>query len=91
MWSGLEGAAGTDELVAFAKKLGLKPEWIQRAGKPSEHFDLVASKRDKALRLGATVRRRNAKLTRKINDLVAKGMARGDDVAKIEAEMRATL
>ena len=53
MVSDLGGKAGTAELVAFARRIGLRPEWIQERGTPREHFDLVASRRSKALALGA--------------------------------------
>lgn len=53
MMTTLEGKEGTEELIAFAKKLGLKPEWIQYPGHRRQHFDLVASKREKAIKLGA--------------------------------------
>lgn len=42
-----------DELMEFAAWLGLKAEWVQHAGKPIEHFDLVDAKRTLALELGA--------------------------------------
>jgi hypothetical protein len=41
------------ELLSFALKLGLRREWLQAAGTPGEHFDLTASMRDRAVRLGA--------------------------------------
>lgn len=44
----------TDELVAMAKALGLRPDWIQKAGTHREHFDLTEPKRLEAIRLGAT-------------------------------------
>lgn len=60
-----------EELHAFAARLGLKREWFQdRPGRPERsHYDLTASKRDLALRLGAipeaieagTARRRAAR------------------------------
>jgi hypothetical protein len=53
MWSDLSGEAGTRELVAFARKLGLRPDWIQKAGTVHEHFDLVPAKRLKAIAAGA--------------------------------------
>jgi hypothetical protein len=42
-----------DELVAFADRLGLKPEWIKKAGLPTEHYLVADIKRDGALRMGA--------------------------------------
>lgn len=42
-----------DELMAFARTLGMKPQWLQHAGRVTEHFDLIPSKRATALRLGA--------------------------------------
>jgi uncharacterized protein DUF4031 len=53
MMTTLEGEAGRAELVAFARRLGLKPEWIQYPGTRRQHFDLVASKRARAVQLGA--------------------------------------
>lgn len=44
----------TDELLAMAARLSLRASWIQRAGKPGEHFDLTAGKRALAVRLGVT-------------------------------------
>jgi hypothetical protein len=46
----------TAELVEFAKKIGLKSEWIQDdrpGGRP--HYDLTAGKRGAAIRQGAQV------------------------------------
>lgn len=42
-----------DELVAFARRLGLRPEWIQHPGTHREHFDLVDARRIQALAFGA--------------------------------------
>lgn len=42
-----------DELLAFARRLGLNPSWIQHEGRPTEHFDVTDTVRQKALRLGA--------------------------------------
>jgi hypothetical protein len=57
----------TEELVTMARKIGLKPGYIQHPGKPTEHFDLTASKRQQALGLGAVsiTRREGAQLTMK--------------------------
>lgn len=51
-WSHLL-ADTTDELRAFATRLGLDPSWIQYAGDPLEHYDLTDGKRVEAIRLGA--------------------------------------
>lgn len=53
MSSTLPGEAGTRELVAFARRLGLRPDWIQRPGTSLEHFDLVARRRAAAVAAGA--------------------------------------
>lgn len=42
----------TAELVACARRLGLKDAWIQHAGRPTEHYDLTAGMRRKALAIG---------------------------------------
>jgi Protein of unknown function (DUF4031) len=42
-----------EELVAFAGQIGLRPEWIQDEGTPGEHFDVVMTKRAKAIEKGA--------------------------------------
>lgn len=42
----------TEELHAFAKKLGLKRSWFQNH-KLLAHYDLVPSKREQAIKLGA--------------------------------------
>ena len=34
----------SEELINFAKKIGLKIEWIQKRGKYDEHFDVMNSK-----------------------------------------------
>jgi hypothetical protein len=52
-WSHLT-ADTTEELLAFAQKLGLRVSWIQNPGHVwKEHFDVVDSKRDLAIQLGA--------------------------------------
>lgn len=44
----------TEELLAFAAKMGLKEEWIQHRGQQKEHFDLLGeAKCNEAERLGA--------------------------------------
>lgn len=51
-WSHLV-ADTTDELEAFARQLGLRPSWVQHAGTAREHYDVTATVRAQALRLGA--------------------------------------
>lgn len=41
-----------EELHAFAKRLGLKREWYQ-PHRVANHYDLTASKRERALAMGA--------------------------------------
>jgi hypothetical protein len=43
----------TEELVAMANLIGVKPNWIQRAGTAREHFDIALSRREVALANGA--------------------------------------
>jgi hypothetical protein len=51
--SDLPGAAGQEELLAFADRLGIERRWIQNAGTHTEHFDLREPMRQRALELGA--------------------------------------
>lgn len=53
--STLLGAAGTAELVAFCRRLGMKPQWLQKPGDPTEHFDLFDGRLDAAIKAGAEV------------------------------------
>lgn len=47
-------ADSTEELLAFAARMGLKEEWIQHRGQQKEHFDLMGeAKCVQAERLGA--------------------------------------
>jgi len=46
-------ADSSEELIAFALRLGLKERYIQYPGTYKEHFDVTASKRAQAVRLGA--------------------------------------
>ena len=41
------------ELVAFARRIGLKPEWLQDGGTPHSHFDVTEPKRRAAIKAGA--------------------------------------
>ena len=42
-----------DELHSFAKRLGLKRQWVQRSRRGIIHYDLNCGKRSLALDLGA--------------------------------------
>lgn len=46
-------ADSTAELLAFARSLGLREEWLQHAGTHREHFDVTTTVRGEAIRLGA--------------------------------------
>lgn len=46
-------ADSRDELLLFAKKIGLRPEWIQEKHKELIHFDLIENKRNQAVMNGA--------------------------------------
>lgn len=43
--STIPGKPGRVELLAFAKKLGLRQQWLQRIGSEFEHFDVMGGKR----------------------------------------------
>lgn len=43
----------TEELLEMADKIGVNRKWIQYAGTSHEHFDICASKKKKALAMGA--------------------------------------
>ena len=50
------GTDGSEEdLMGFAKWLGLRPEWIQKAGTPYAHFDLSPQKRAAAVGKGEAI------------------------------------
>lgn len=53
MVSDIHGAEGTAELVAFARKIGMRASWLQKAGTEHEHFDVFASRRLRAIDAGA--------------------------------------
>lgn len=53
MSSDLQGEAGTRELLAFGKKIGLKESWLQDRGQPKEHFDVFDGAIDRAHAAGA--------------------------------------
>lgn len=55
MVSDLPGEAGTRELLAFAEKIGMRAEWIQKAGTRHEHFDVFEKRYQRALDAGAKV------------------------------------
>jgi hypothetical protein len=42
-----------EELIEFAKKIGVNKKWIQHKGEGKEHFDIAKGKREVAIRAGA--------------------------------------
>ena len=46
-------ADSTEELLSMAEAIGIDQKWIQSAGTYREHFDVCATKRKKAIELGA--------------------------------------
>lgn len=46
-------ADNTDELHAFAERIGVARRWAQRSGTTDEHYDICLSKRAVAVKLGA--------------------------------------
>lgn len=48
-------ADSDDELLTFAKKLGLKETWLHISRAGIKHFDLTEGMRDKALKLKETI------------------------------------
>lgn len=54
MMSDLPGQQGTDELDAFAVRIGLKTRWRQSSGTPTEHYDLFDGAIFRAIMAGST-------------------------------------
>ena len=54
LMSTLPGEEGSAELEAFRKRLGLKRQWLQKAGTIYEHYDAMRGRIDAAIGLGAT-------------------------------------
>lgn len=47
-------ADSRDELMTMARRIGLRPEWLQKPGHRHEHFDIKSeTKRNLAIRFGA--------------------------------------
>jgi len=44
-----------EELINFAVKIGLKPEWLQKSNFDIYHFDLTINKRNNAIANGAYI------------------------------------
>lgn len=75
MISDLLGEPGHRELMEFAAKIGMRPEWLQKEGTSHEHFDIFGGRRDRALAAGCVEvdRRRFVEVLRtKRADLLAK-------------------
>jgi hypothetical protein len=55
LMSTLYGYEGSQELDRFAKRIGLKRQWLQNSGDPvKEHYDLMGARIAKAIAAGAT-------------------------------------
>jgi hypothetical protein len=46
-------ADDTAELLAMADRIGVQRKWLQKEGKPDEHFDVCKAKRALAVKAGA--------------------------------------
>jgi len=55
LMSDLPGEAGTAELDAFARRIGIRTKWRQNSGTETEHYDLFGSRLDQAADAGAVV------------------------------------
>lgn len=53
MMSTLRGAPGTEELDAFASRIGLRPSWRQNSGTATEHYDLFDGAIERAVAAGS--------------------------------------
>lgn len=42
-----------EELLAMADRIGVRRQWLQKAGTPQEHFDIAMAKRALAVKAGA--------------------------------------
>ena len=82
-WSHLM-ADTSEELETFARRLGLDPTWLQHAGRPTEHYDVTATVREQALRLGAHPIRYGREGG--LYTLLKAARARGDAAAAAEYE-----
>lgn len=51
--STIAGKHGRAELMAFAKRIGIRAEWLQHRQTPHEHFDLIGIKIEAAKSAGA--------------------------------------
>jgi hypothetical protein len=62
LWYGYEWchlfADASEELHAFAERIGLKRSWVQRPETKWEHYDLTPQKRAQAVKAGAQQQRR---------------------------------
>ncbi|ENZ74948.1 MULTISPECIES: DUF4031 domain-containing protein [Ralstonia] len=61
-------ADSTEELLGMARRIGVNPKWIQKAGTEREHFDIATSKREIAVTRGAveiTMRQASAMVVRR--------------------------
>lgn len=70
-----------EELMHMAYLLGLWKQWLQKPGTPLEHFDLVETKRAKAVEFGAI------ELTPREMGMILRGKVQRDEQARaVEAD-----
>ena len=53
LMSDVIGPEGTNELDAFARRIGLKVEWRQKSGTETEHYDLFDGAIERAVAAGS--------------------------------------
>lgn len=51
--STLSGREGSEELISFARSIGMSPAWIQKPGTAREHFDVFGGRIERAVKAGA--------------------------------------
>jgi Protein of unknown function (DUF4031) len=83
LMSTLYGYEGSQELDRFAKKIGLKRQWLQDAGHPArEHYDLMGGRLQKAIDAGAKQISRQ-ELVALMKEKTARYQARQEELSKL--------
>lgn len=74
---------GTDaQLVEFARKIGMRPEWLQRSRRGLVHFDLTPGRRAKAIAAGAVALERHDAVANQRRCLAARIVEEAFDVGR---------